>query len=63
MSGSASFLSAGQEDDLKAWVGATLPCATRQIGAFIEQEFGLVYESRSGLCSIDSLRRASSISA
>ncbi len=52
MGGSAGFLSAAQEDDLKAWVAATLPRATRQAGAFIEQEFGLVYESRSGLIAL-----------
>src|SRR5262249_34709019 len=39
--GSASYLSVQQEDDLKAWVGATLPRSTRQIGAWIEEEFGL----------------------
>jgi transposase len=43
--GSASYLSVKQEDDLKAWVSAALPRSTRQIGAFIEQEFGLVYET------------------
>ena len=50
--GSASYLSAQQEDDLKAWVGAALPRSTRQIGAWIEKEFGLVYESRSGLIAL-----------
>ena len=50
--GSASFLSAGQENALKAFVGTTLPRSTRQVGAFIEQEFGLVYESRSGLIAL-----------
>ena len=40
--GSASYLSATQEDDLKAWVGAALPRSTRQIGAWIEKESGLV---------------------
>src|ERR1700691_2761301 len=50
--GSASFLSAAQEDALKAFVGATLPRSTRQVGAWIEQEFGLVYESRSGLIAL-----------
>ena len=50
--GSASFLSAEQEDALKVFVGATLPRSTRQVGAFIEQEFGLVYESRSGLIAL-----------
>ena len=50
--GSASYLSMKQEDDLKTWVGATLPRSTRQIGAWIEKEFGLVYESRSGLIAL-----------
>src|SRR6202046_3854258 len=52
MGGSAGFLSAAQEDALKAFVGATLPRSTRQIGAFIEREFGLVYERRSGLIEL-----------
>ena len=50
--GSASYLSVKQEDDLKEWVSAALPRSTRQIGAFIAQEFGLVYESRSGLIAL-----------
>jgi transposase len=52
--GSASYLTANQEDDLKAWVGATLPRSTRQIGAWTLKEFGLVYESRSGLIGLAS---------
>jgi len=52
MGGSAGFLSAAQEDTLKAFVSATLPRSTRQVGAWIEQEFGLVYESRSGLIAL-----------
>ena len=50
--GSASFLSAEQEDALKAFVGATLPRTTRQVGASIENEFGVVYEGRSGLIAL-----------
>src|SRR5450756_2970521 len=50
--GSASYLSVQQECDLKAWVGAALPRSTRQIGAWIEKEFELVYESRSGLIAL-----------
>src|SRR6204780_4388570 len=46
------FLRAPQEDALKPFVGATLPRSTRQVGAFIEQQFGLVYESRSGLVAL-----------
>ena len=52
MGGSASFLSAAQEEALKAFVGTALPRSTRQVGAFIEQQFGLVYESRSGLVAL-----------
>jgi len=50
--GSAGLLSAAQEDDLTAWVASTLPRTTRQVGAWIEKEFGLVYESRSGLIAL-----------
>jgi transposase len=52
MGGSAAFLSAAQEAALKDFVGATLPRSTRQIGAFIAREFGLTYESRSGLIAL-----------
>jgi transposase len=49
MGGSAGFLSAAQEDALKVFVSSTLPRSTRCVGAWIEKQFGLVYESRSGL--------------
>jgi transposase len=52
MGGSASFLSAAQEAAVTVFVSATLPRSTRQVGAWIEQEFGLVYESRSGLIAL-----------
>jgi hypothetical protein len=41
-----------QEEALKAFVAITLPRSTRQVGAFIGQEFGLVYDSRSGLIAL-----------
>jgi transposase len=50
--GSASFLTAAQEDALKDFVTTTLPRSTREIGAFIERKFGLTYESRSGLIAL-----------
>jgi transposase len=50
--GSASYLSQAQEEELKSWIGATLPRSTRQVGAYIEQEFGVVYESRAGLIAL-----------
>lgn len=50
--GSACQLSGAQQDKLKAWVGVTLPRTTRQVGAYIETEFGVAYESRSGLIAL-----------
>ena len=41
-----------QETALRAFVTASLPRNTRQIGAFIEKEFGIVYESCSGLIAL-----------
>src|SRR5688572_6736404 len=50
--GRASPLSLEQQATLKAWVGETLPRTTREVGAWIEQAFGVVYESRSGLIAL-----------
>jgi transposase len=50
--GSAGFLSVAQEEAVKNFVAATLPRSTREVGAFIAQQFGLVYESRSGLIAL-----------
>ncbi len=50
--GSSSRLSAEQEEALKAYVAQALPRTTRQIEAFIEREFGIVYESRAGLIAL-----------
>ena len=50
--GSSSLLGAEQAEALKAWVTATLPRSTRRVGAWIEKQFGLVYESRSGLIAL-----------
>jgi hypothetical protein len=52
MGGGSSLLSAQQAAALKAWVSSTLPKSTRQVGAWIAKEFGLVYESRSGLIAL-----------
>jgi hypothetical protein len=41
-----------QEAALKAWVTEVLPRSTRKVGAYIEREFGVVYESRSGLIAL-----------
>jgi transposase len=50
--GRACQLTLEQQATLKAWVGETLPRTTREVGAWIEQEFGIVYESRSGLIAL-----------
>src|ERR1035437_5929908 len=50
--GSACQVSSEQQEKLKAWVAAALPRTTRQIGAWIEKEFGVVYEGRSGLIAL-----------
>jgi transposase len=50
--GSSSKMSAEQCDALKAWVATSLPRSTRNVGAWIEKEFDLVYESRSGLIAL-----------
>ena len=50
--GRASHLTREQQEKLKGWVGDTLPRTTREVGAWIEQEFGIVYESRSGLIAL-----------
>jgi len=50
--GSACQMSGEQQEKLKAWVSATLPRSTRQVGAWIEKEFGLVYAGRSGLIAL-----------
>jgi transposase len=50
--GSACQLNSEQREKLKAWVGAALPRSTREIGAWINREFGLVYAGRSGLIAL-----------
>lgn len=50
--GRQAFLSTQQEARLKAWVSAQLPRTTREVGAWIEQHCGVIYESRSGLIKL-----------
>src|SRR5215472_6402510 len=47
--GAACRLTDAQQERGKAWVSETLPRTTRQVGAFIAQEFGIEYQGRSGL--------------
>ena len=44
----ARILSDAQQAKLKIWIAETLPRTTREIGAWIEAECGISYESRSG---------------
>ena len=53
--GGACRLTTEQQDKLKAWVAATLPRTTREIGGWIERDCGVEYQGRSGLVAL--LRR------
>ena len=50
--GSECRLSGEQQDKLKAWIAETLPRTTREVGAWIEKECGIEYQSRSGLIAL-----------
>ena len=50
--GCDGHLNADQRDRLKSWIADTLPRTTRHVGAWIEQEFGITYRSRSGLVAL-----------
>lgn len=50
--GSACLLNAAQQGQLKAWIGATLPRTTREIGAWIQKAYGIEYLGRSGLVAL-----------
>lgn len=50
--GSACRLSVAEQDRLKSWITEALPHTTREVGSWIEQEFGITYQSRSGLVSL-----------
>ena len=50
--GSKCHLSLEQQTKLKLWITETLPRTTRQIGAWIEQEFEIAYQGRSGLVAL-----------
>ena len=41
-----------QEEELTAYVSEGLPRSTREVGTFLFQRFGVVYESRSGLIAL-----------
>ena len=47
--GSGCYLDADQLAHLKTWIVETLPRTTRHVGARIEQEFSITYQSRSKL--------------
>ena len=50
--GGSCRLTAEQQDKLKTWIAATLPRTTREVGAWIAREYGIEYESRSGLIAL-----------
>jgi transposase len=50
--GSACRLDVDQQCQLITWITETLPRSTRAIGAWIAAEFGIEYQSRSGLIAL-----------
>jgi transposase len=50
--GGPGALTQTQQDNLKQWVSETLPRTTQQVSAYIEQTFGVSYESRSGVIKL-----------
>jgi transposase len=50
--GSECRLDEPQEAQLKAWVTQTLPRSAGQVGTFIAREFGLEYQSKSGIIAL-----------
>ena len=50
--GSACRLNEEQQAKLITWITATLPRSTRAVGAWIATEFGVEYQSRSGLITL-----------
>jgi transposase len=50
--GSDGHLNVEQRQLLKSWIADALPRTTRHVGAWIEQQFGIVYQSRSGLVAL-----------
>ena len=50
--GSECRLSDEQQEKLKAWITETLPRSAGQVGVWIEKEFGIEYQSRSGLIAL-----------
>jgi transposase len=50
--GSVPRLDDAQQDRLRAWITQALPRTTREVGAWVEAEFGIVYDSRSGLVKL-----------
>lgn len=50
--GRGSQMTGAQEAELVSWITGALPRTTREIGAWIDARFGIVYESRSGLVAM-----------
>jgi transposase len=50
--GGSCRLTVEQQDQLKTWIATTLPRTTRAVGAWIAAEFGIEYQTRSGLIAL-----------
>ena len=55
-------LPAAERERLKAWIGQTPPCSTREIGGWIARECGIDYQGRSGLVTAASAGHRISLS-
>jgi hypothetical protein len=42
--GGSCRLTVERQDKLKLWIAETLPRTTREVGAWIEREYGISYE-------------------
>src|SRR5271169_4915996 len=50
--GGSCRLSIEQQDKLTAWIAATLPRTTREVGAWMARQCGIDYQPRSGLIAL-----------
>src|SRR5208282_1944607 len=60
--GGVCRLAAAQRAKLKAWIGETLPCSTREIGAWIARECGIEYRKPTAISrKLDPVKQAAFI--
>ena len=50
--GGSCRLTVAQQETLKTWITAALPRTTHEVGAWIAREYGVAYQTRSGLIAL-----------